>query len=93
MTWARNGGLTAVVFALPLLVIFGIFSWWPIVSAVIMSFQQTNLTDAPTWVGFDNFAAVLQDPLMPQVVRNTAWFALLAPGLRLSGAAHRRRFS
>ena len=78
MTWARNGGLTAVVFALPLLVIFGVFSWWPIVSAVIMSFQETNLTDAPTWVGLDNFVAVLEDPLMPQVVRNTAWFALLA---------------
>ena len=43
--------------------IFGVFSWWPIVSAVIMSFQKTNLADAPTWVGLDNFAAVLEDPL------------------------------
>ena len=29
-------------------------------------------------MGLDNFQAVLADPLMPQVVRNTAWFALLA---------------
>ena len=77
-TWVRRGGLSTVVFALPLLVIFGVFSWWPIVRAVIMSFQETNLTDAPTWVGLDNFAAVLTDPLMPQAVRNTACFALLA---------------
>ena len=77
-TWARRGGLTALVFGLPILVIFGIFSWWPIVSAVVMSFQKTNLTDAPIWVGWDNFAAIFADPLLPKVIRNTAWFALLA---------------
>lgn len=78
LTWARGGGLSALVFALPILVIFGIFSWWPIVSAVTMSVQETNLTDAPVWVGLANFQAVFADPLLPTVVRNTAWFALLA---------------
>jgi len=78
ITWARGGGLSALLFALPILVIFGIFSWWPIVSAVTMSLQDTNLTDPPVWVGLANFQAVFADPLMPQVVRNTAWFALLA---------------
>lgn len=78
LTWARGGGLSALVFALPILVIFGIFSWWPIVSAVTMSLQETNLTDAPVWVGLANFQAVFADPLLPTVVRNTAWFALLA---------------
>ncbi|KMM44545.1 ABC transporter permease, partial [Cellulomonas sp. A375-1] len=78
MTWARRGGLSAVLFAVPLLVVFGLFSWWPIVSAVEMSLQKTNLVDAPTWVGLDNFRAVLSDPLLPTVIRNTGWFALLA---------------
>ena len=78
ITWARGGGLSALLFALPILVIFGIFSWWPIVSAVTMSLQDTNLTDPPVWVGLANFQAVFADPLLPQVVRNTAWFALLA---------------
>ncbi len=77
-TWARSGGLSAVVFALPLLAVFGLFSWWPIVSAVQMSLQKTNLVDPPKWVGLQNFAEVLSDPLLPTVVRNTAWFALLA---------------
>ena len=31
VTWVRGGGLSALVFALPLLVIFGVFSWGPIV--------------------------------------------------------------
>ena len=43
-----------------------------------MSFQQTNLVEPPTWVGLDNFRAVLADPLLPTAVRNTAYFALLA---------------
>ncbi len=77
-TWARRGGLSSLVFALPILFVFGVFSWWPIVSSVVMSLQESNLVDAPTWVGLDNFRAVLTDPLLPTVIRNTAWFAILA---------------
>jgi multiple sugar transport system permease protein len=78
VTWARRGGLTALIFALPILFIFGAFSWWPIISAFVMSLQETNLTDAPVWVGLDNFRAVFADPLLPTVIENTAWFAVLA---------------
>lgn len=77
-TWLQGGGLSSLLFALPLLLVFGIFSWWPIISAVVMSFQKTNLIDPAQWVGLDNFRAVISDPLMPRVVANTAWFALLA---------------
>ena len=63
---------------LPLLVVFGAFSWYPIVRTVVMSFQHTNLVEAPTWVGFDNFRAVWNDPQFPIAVKNTAYFALLA---------------
>ena len=78
LTWARNGGLTTLLFILPTLLIFGAFSWYPIVKTVIMSFQSTNLVDAPTWVGLDNFRTVLEDPLLPIAIKNTAYFALLA---------------
>jgi multiple sugar transport system permease protein len=54
------------------------FSWYPIVRTVIMSLQHTNLVQAPTWVGINNFRAVLQDPLLPIAVKNTIEFALLA---------------
>jgi multiple sugar transport system permease protein len=77
-SWQRGGGLSAFLFAIPLLVVFGVFSWWPIISAFIMSLQKTNLVDAPTWVGLDNFREVLTDPLLPTIIRNTAWFAFLA---------------
>jgi multiple sugar transport system permease protein len=73
-----RGSLGPVVFLLPLLIVFGLFSWWPIIRAVIMSFQVTNLVSPAEWVGLDNFQAVLDDPLLATAVRNTAWFALLA---------------
>jgi multiple sugar transport system permease protein len=78
LTWVRNGGLTTLLFLLPLFFVFGAFSWYPIVRTAIMSFQHTNLVQAPTWVGFSNFSAVWHDPQFPTAVKNTGYFALLA---------------
>jgi len=78
VTWVRGGGLTTLLFLLPMLLVFGAFSWYPITRTVIMSLQETNLVQAPTWVGLDNFRAVLNDPLLPTAVKNTLVFAGLA---------------
>jgi multiple sugar transport system permease protein len=78
VTWVRGGGLATLLFLLPMLFVFGAFSWYPIVRTVIMSLQHTNLVSAPTWVGLDNFRAVLNDPVLPKAVENTAEFAGLA---------------
>ncbi len=78
LTWIRRGGFATFVFMLPLLLVFGAFSWYPIVRTAVMAFQQTNLVEAPTWVGLQNFSAVIHDPQTPVAVRNTAYFALLA---------------
>jgi multiple sugar transport system permease protein len=77
-TWLRGGGLSTLVFLLPLLVVFGFFSWGPIIQSVVMSVQETNLVTAAKFVGFDNFTAVFVDPLLWTAVANTLWFALLA---------------
>jgi multiple sugar transport system permease protein len=76
--WRSRGGISAIVFALPALFVFGYFSWAPIVNAMIMSLQKTNLVQAATWVGFSNFTYVLQDPLLPQAALNTLLFTGLA---------------
>jgi multiple sugar transport system permease protein len=74
---ARNG-IPAVVFALPVLLIFLLFSWGPIVRGLVMSLQQTNLIDPVRWVGLENFRYVLTDPAVGQASLNTLWFTLLA---------------
>jgi multiple sugar transport system permease protein len=76
--WVQNGGLTTLLFALPMLLVFGAFSWYPMVRLLVMSVQKTNLFAPATWVGLDNFRSVLSDPLFPVAVKNTGYFALLA---------------
>ncbi|MCW2765886.1 MAG: transporter permease [Nocardioides sp.] len=73
-----RGSAGSVVFLLPMLLVFGLFSWWPIVRSMIMSVQMTNLVTPAEFVGLDNFRAVLDDPLLGTAIQNTAWFALLA---------------
>jgi multiple sugar transport system permease protein len=63
---------------LPLLVIFGVFSWKPIVEAVVMSLQKTNLVSPATFIGLDNYVKVLSDPQLGQAALNTLYFAALA---------------
>jgi len=77
LTWIRGGGPANLLFLLPLLVVFGVFSWWPILRSVVMTFQRTTFV-VTTWVGFDNFTALFRDPQVPTAVLNTAWFAVLA---------------
>ena len=78
LTWFRRGGLTTLLFFLPLLFSFGFFAWFPIVRGIVMSFQQTNFVTDPTFVGLKNFSAVLADPVFPTAVGNTVLFTALA---------------
>ncbi|NYD54455.1 ABC transporter permease subunit [Microbacterium pseudoresistens] len=76
-TWYRGGGLWNLLFLAPMIVVFAVFSWSPIVQSVLMSLQKTNLITAD-WVGFANYAKVLTDPLLGEAAMNTLWFAALA---------------
>jgi multiple sugar transport system permease protein len=78
LTWFRSGGLSSVLFILPLVLIFLYFSWGPIVRGLVLSFQKNNLVTTPEWVGTANFTYVLTDPQLPQATLNTLYFALLA---------------
>lgn len=77
VTWWRRGGATNLMFALPMLLIFGLFSWWPIVQSMILSLQKTNFI-VSEWVGLDNFARVLEDPLLGTAVWNTIQFTAIS---------------
>ncbi|GAA1446938.1 carbohydrate ABC transporter permease [Leifsonia poae] len=76
--WYNAGGLSAVGFAIPIVLIFLYFSWGPIVQGITLSLQRTNLVAPAQWVGLKNFEYVLADPGLPQAVLNTAYFAVLA---------------
>jgi multiple sugar transport system permease protein len=71
-------GLSTLVLLVPFLVVFGLFAWFPILRGFVMSVQETNLVSEPVFVGLDNFARVLADPLLGKAVANTLWFMALA---------------
>lgn len=55
----RNVGY---LYAAPALLVFGLFLLWPIVRAVWLSFFEWDGLGLGTFVGLDNYAAVLTDP-------------------------------
>ncbi|WP_020666445.1 carbohydrate ABC transporter permease [Amycolatopsis nigrescens] len=70
--------LTAYGLLAAALVCFALFSWYPIVRGVLLSFQQVDFVHAPDWVGLDNFSRLFADPLFGVAWRNTLLFTGLA---------------
>lgn len=73
-----RASLTALAVAVPTILVFAVFSWWPILLGAVMSLQKTNFVGPAEWVGLDNFAYVLADPQLERAVVNTLWFTVLA---------------
>jgi multiple sugar transport system permease protein len=70
--------LMAYAFMAAGILCFALFSWYPLVRGVILSFQQDNFVTDPYWVGFDNFQHLFADPLFWTAWKNTALFSALA---------------
>lgn len=56
---------------LPIAVYFVLFSYWPLIRGVIMSFQANRLMRPRPFVGLANYADVLSDPDFLQVIVNS----------------------
>ena len=57
---------------------FAVFSWYPLVRGLMLSFQQDNLVTPPTWIGLENFRHLFADPLFLTAWKNTFEFTGLA---------------
>jgi multiple sugar transport system permease protein len=60
------------------IICFALFSWYPLVRGILLSFQQVNFVTDPEWVGLDNFDTLFADPLFWTAWRNTLLFTGLA---------------
>ncbi|WP_084557286.1 carbohydrate ABC transporter permease [Hamadaea tsunoensis] len=72
----RNN-LTGYAFLIGAIICFALFSWWPMIRGIIMSFQRTR-RGVTTWVGWDNYVRIVQDPSFWTAWKNTAYFTALA---------------
>lgn len=66
----------AYLFLLPAIILFFVFSIYPIIYSFITSFQYTNLISTPQWVGLRNFQYALRDTLFLTTWKNCFFFLL-----------------
>ena len=70
--------LLAYAFMAAGLFCFALFSWYPLVKGIILSFQQDNFVVPPYWVGLENYRVLFDDPLFWTAWKNTVVFTGLA---------------
>ena len=68
---------------LPMLLVLGVTTLWPLLSAVWLSLFDWNWGRAMSWVGLRNYARLLADPEWWLVLRNTVVFAVSATAVEL----------
>jgi len=69
--------LTGYAFLSGAVLCFAIFSWYPMIRGVLMSFQRTRRGET-TWVGWDNYSRIVNDPSFWTAWKNTFYFTALA---------------
>lgn len=80
--------MAAWILALPFLLLFTVFTAWPVISSLYMSFTDIRSRDlrspfAVDLVGFENYARVLSDPTFRKAALNTAYFVVVGVPLTL----------
>lgn len=85
----RRGGLTSSpaagwLFLAPWLLGFLLITVGPMVASLYFSFTDYSMLDAPEWVGFDNYARMLDDAKYLQSVTVTLRYVLISVPLQLS---------
>ncbi len=66
----------AYLFLLPLIVLLGVFSYYPIVMALKMSFYQWKGGNEAIFIGFDNFVTLFKDRTFYTSLKNALWFIM-----------------
>ena len=74
----RHG--TGYLFMLGAVLCFALFSWYPMIREVIMSFQKTNFAGDTSWVGLQNYRHIFADPGFWAAWRTSGLFTLFALG-------------
>jgi multiple sugar transport system permease protein len=75
-TRSRGARLAPYLFVSPSLLLLLVFSFVPIVAAVVLSFQEVAVFGQGTWVGAANYGRMVGDPLFWTSIQNTAVFTV-----------------
>ncbi|HAA81414.1 MAG TPA: spermidine/putrescine ABC transporter permease [Thermoanaerobacter sp.] len=70
----RNN-VNGLLFALPWIIGFLIFTFYPIVASFYYSFTEYNVATPPKWVGLENYINLFKDELFLEAFYNTGYYA------------------
>lgn len=75
MDWVKK--IEPYLYILPMILIFGVFSVYPMFRSIYLSFMETNATVTEMqFVGLEHYLAMFQDKRLPHIVGNTVIYGL-----------------
>jgi multiple sugar transport system permease protein len=81
---ASRDNKAAYLFLLPWLVGLIVITVGPLLASLYLSFTDYNLIQSPEWVGFENYARMLQDPRLHNSLRVTFTYVFVSTPLQLA---------
>src|SRR5687767_137413 len=83
----RREAVAGYLFIFPWLVALLVFTSYPVLAAIYLSFTEYNILQPPEWVGLQNYQEMLsEDPSFWTGVTNSATYALMSVPLSLAGS-------
>ena len=83
----RRAAWAGLLFVLPWLLSLLLFTVYPVLTTLYLSFTDYNIVQPPRWIGVQNYRTMFTaDPAFWTSVGNSAYYALLAVPLGLAGA-------
>ena len=72
----------ALLFIAPASVGLLLFLVWPLLTGIYFSFTEYTTLTPPEWVGFENYRAMLTDPVFWNSLKVTIWYVILNIGVQ-----------
>jgi multiple sugar transport system permease protein len=80
----RQETRAGLLFILPWLIALLVFTTYPVLATLYLSFTEYNIVQPPTWIGLDNYQIMFtEDPAFWKAVRNSALYSLVSVPLKL----------
>ncbi|MGW0336225.1 carbohydrate ABC transporter permease [Streptomyces sp. NPDC003011] len=83
---SRGDGRLAAVFLAPAFLGFVVFLLWPTLRGVYLSFTRFNLLTPAEWVGLDNYARMVHDPIFWDSLTVTVEYVVINIGVQTVAA-------
>ncbi len=72
----RNTG-SALLFLSPWIIGFGVFTAWPLIYSAYLSFTDYDVINDPSFVGWENYVRLFEDPKVGLALANTFTFMVI----------------